>query len=85
MGTDPSAACALTPIRNDEPPPDAWPADFNDDQKANVLDVSQYSSRFDSAAPGPPYEARLDFNGDGRIDVLDVSRYSAILGKSCAP
>ena len=70
---------------NDEPGPDAWPVDFNDDQKANVLDVSQYSSRFNSNAPGPPYAVRYDFNGDGHINVLDVSRFSSVFGKSCTP
>src|ERR1700674_4391578 len=35
MGTDPSRHCAATPARNDEPPPDAWPVDFDDNQTAN--------------------------------------------------
>jgi hypothetical protein len=37
---------------NDEPPPDAWPVDFNDDQRVNVLDVSQFPALFGrSCAP----------------------------------
>jgi hypothetical protein len=82
MGTNPAAKCALTSQPDDEPSPDAWPADFNDDQRANVLDVSQFSSRFNS---GQMYAARYDFNGDGYINVLDVSRYSSFFGKSCTP
>jgi hypothetical protein len=84
-GTLTNTKCAATPGANDESLPDAWPVDFNDDQKANVLDVSQYSSRFNSVAPGPPYAVRFDFNGDSKINVLDVSRFSALFGKSCSP
>src|SRR6202521_3622377 len=35
MGTDPASHCAATPARNDEPPPDRWPVDFDDNQTAN--------------------------------------------------
>ena len=84
-GTLPGTHCAATSTANDEASPDAWPVDFNDDQKANVLDVSQYSSRFNSIAPGPPYAARYDFNGDNKVNVLDVSKFSSLFGKSCSP
>jgi hypothetical protein len=82
-GTLPGTKCASTSAANDEAPPDAWPVDFNDDQIANVLDVSTFSSRFNSSAPGPPYGVRFDFNGDGKVNVLDVSHYSSLFGKSC--
>jgi hypothetical protein len=49
------AHCA-TPIANDEPLPDAWPADFND-QKANLSDVLKYSSVFNTMSPGLPTTA----------------------------
>jgi hypothetical protein len=84
-GTLTNTKCAATPGANDEAGPDAWSPDFNDDQKSNVLDVSQFSSRFNSISPGPPYTPRYDFNGDGHINVLDVSRFSALFGKSCSP
>jgi hypothetical protein len=61
------------------------PVDFDDNQRVNVLEVSQFSSRFNSAAPGPPYGVRYDFNGDGHINVLDVSRFSSFFGKGCTP
>jgi glucose/arabinose dehydrogenase len=81
-GTAPLAQCATTATANDEPPPDAWPVDFDDNQRVNVLDVSQFSSRFNS---GQMYAARYDFNGDGYINVLDVSRFSSFFGKGCTP
>jgi hypothetical protein len=77
--------CAATSAADDESGPDAWPVDFNDDQSVNVLDVSQYSSRFNSSEPGPPYDARHDLNADGHINVLDVSKFSSVMSKSCTP
>ncbi len=44
LGTDPNDMCADTPDINDEDPPDAWPIDFNDDQKASMQDVIFASS-----------------------------------------
>lgn len=85
IGTSTSIACAATPAANDEGGADAWPADFNDDQKATILDVGTYSSRFGSVAPNAPYAVRWDLNADGRITILDVGQFSVVFGKSCAP
>jgi hypothetical protein len=84
-GTGSTVMCAATSAADDESGPDAWPVDFNDDQGVNVLDVSQYSSRFNSSEPGPPYDARHDLNADGHINVLDVSKFSSVMSKSCTP
>jgi hypothetical protein len=77
--------CASNATANNEPTPDAWPLDFNDDQKATILDVSQYSSRFGAVGPNPPYSVRYDLNGSGSITITDISQFSASFGKSCSP
>jgi parallel beta-helix repeat protein len=85
IGTDPVSWCASTSIANDEPLPDHWPVDFNDDEKATVLDVSTFSSHFGAISPAPAYNVRWDLNADGKINVLDVSTYSQFFNKSCSP
>jgi hypothetical protein len=82
-GTDANQRCAADHTSNNEALPDRWPVDFNDDARANVLDVSQYSSAFNATGPNPPYNVRLDFNGDNKINVLDVSRFSPVFNKVC--
>jgi YVTN family beta-propeller protein len=85
LGTDPTRHCAADSMPNNEPLPDAWPFDFNDDQLAGLADVSKYSSVFGSHSPGPPYAVRFDLNGDGLIGLGDVSQFSSVFGKKCAP
>jgi hypothetical protein len=85
IGTLTLTKCAVTAGPNNEPLPDAWPVDFNDDQKATILDVATFSAVFGSMSPGPPYNVRHDFNADGKITILDVAQYSAFFGKSCSP
>jgi hypothetical protein len=84
VGTDPKVHCAATSTPNDEPPPDKWPVDFNNDQKANLSDVLKYSPVFNSAAPGPPYNVRFDLNGDNKINLSDVLKFSPFFNQSCA-
>jgi hypothetical protein len=85
LGTNPTQKCAATAAVNDEPLPDAWPVDFNGDQKATILDVATFSSVFGSLAPGPPYNVRHDLNANGSITITDIAQYSAFFGKSCSP
>jgi hypothetical protein len=80
VGTDPTRHCASTPAANDEPPPDKWPVDFNNDGKANLSDVLKYSP-----GPGAPYNVRFDLNGDNRINLSDVLKFSPFFNQSCAP
>jgi hypothetical protein len=84
-GTAAARRCAVTPAANDEPGTDAWPLDFNDDARANVLDVSTYSSVFNSTAGDARYANRADINADTHINVLDVSQYSSAFGDVCTP
>jgi hypothetical protein len=85
IGTLTLTKCAVTAGPNNEPLPDAWPVDFNDDQKATILDVATFSAVFGSMSPGPPYDVRHDFNANGSITITDVAQYSAFFGKSCSP
>lgn len=84
IGTKPGQTCGGTPTGNDEPLPDAWPPDFDDNQLANILDVGKLSPVFNSIGPGAPYQARFDFNSDGRVTILDVGQFSVFFGKRCA-
>jgi len=79
-----SRHCASTSAANDEPSPDAWPMDFNDDQRVNVLDVSTYTTSFGSNVLSPNYDKRHDLTGDGVINVLDASLFSGFIFKSCS-
>ena len=92
IGTDPGRQCAATGVvtnppaggLNDEPPPDRWPTDFNDNQISNTIDVGQFVPRLNSTAPGPPYNVRFDFNASNNINTIDVGRFVQLLNKTCS-
>jgi hypothetical protein len=74
MGTDPLAACPVTPAAHDEEP-DAWPPDFDDNQWLNILDISQITPPvFDARTGDPLYSRRKDLDGNGWINILDISQ-----------
>ncbi|MEE8347861.1 MAG: cohesin domain-containing protein, partial [Dehalococcoidia bacterium] len=76
MGTDPNSACASTALYNDEDPPDAWPVDFNDDQRAGMDDVIfAFVTTLAPDGLNQPVVGgleRVDLNGDGFISLQDV-------------
>jgi hypothetical protein len=78
-----------TPGTSDEPDPDAWPVDFNDDQLSNGQDILKFNPRFGTVAPGGPgshqYSVRFDLNGDGIINGQDILRFNSYFGKFCSP
>jgi hypothetical protein len=84
MGTDPTRHCASTPERNDEPLPDAWPVDFDDNQLVNGGDFLMFAPVFGGIAPDPRYNARFDLNGDGKISGGDFLMFAPFFGKTCA-
>ena len=84
VGTDPSRHCASTSTANDEPLPDAWPMDFNDDQRANLSDVLSFVPSFNSNVTTPNYDKRHDVTGDGVINLSDVLRFSEVFNKQCS-
>jgi hypothetical protein len=70
IGTDPADNCADTPDPNDEGD-DRWPADFDDNQVVNILDVGEVLPPYFGTSV-PPTEARRDLVPDGAINILDV-------------
>ena len=84
VGTDPLDACAADSGSNNEPPPDQWPVDMNDNQRANTLDVAFYVGKLNSFAPGPPYTARLDLTTNGVVNTLDLAPFVPLLNKVCS-
>ena len=83
MGTLPLDPCADTLGADNEPLPDAWPFDFNDDQKATLGDVLRYIGKVNTFPPGPPYDARYDLNASNSITLADVLKYIAVMNLSC--
>ncbi len=89
IGTDATKQCAADTTANNEPLPDAWPMDFNDDQKVNTSDVLHYTAVFNTMLGGPPglgggsYSVRYDLNGDGHINTSDILHFTPFFNKSC--
>lgn len=78
--------CSATDLVDDEDP-DAWPADFDDNQVINILDFLQLTPPvFGTSPPDPNYSARKDLNADGTINILDIFRMTPpVFGTSCTP
>jgi glucose/arabinose dehydrogenase len=82
-GTDPLDRCMNMAGANNEPPPDAWPPDFNDDQLVNGSDWLSFNNKFASRPPGPPYDVRWDLNMNGLINGADILHLNAYFAKRC--
>lgn len=78
IGTDRLRGCAATATANDEGLPDRWPADFNDDRRANSVDASI----LDAGLAGP-YRARFDLDHDGALSSHDKVVWSLFAGRRC--
>ena len=84
-GTLPLVACAATPTPDDEPPPDAWPVDFNNDQAANLTDIFRIVAHLNTTDNDPDSSPRFDLSKDGFINLTDIFKVIPFLNKSCAP
>jgi uncharacterized protein YkwD len=84
LGTLPAAPCANTAAQNDEPPPDTWPVDFNNDQRATTQDVLKYIPVLNTSPPDPAYDVRFDLNGDNKVTTQDVLKFMGFLNTRCA-
>jgi hypothetical protein len=80
-----SSKCSATPAVSDEPLPDAWPPDFNDNQLVNLADWLSFNSRLGASPPNPAYDVRWDLNVSGLINLSDLLQLSPFMGKKCAP
>ena len=93
IGTDPNDKCAANSGTNNEPLPDAWPVDFNDNQIVNVGDVVSFNPSFGQSTGNPPVNfagtltpiARWDLNASGIVNVSDVLQLNAFFGTRCDP
>lgn len=84
IGTDPAQHCSATITRNDEPLPDAWPMDIDDNQVPNGGDILKFNPMFGAHAPTPPYDPRFDLTADSVINGADFLQYNSFFGKRCA-
>ena len=75
IGTDPFLACGAG----------AWPPDFNDDMRVNLLDVFAIRPVFGTASGDGTYLARFDLNASGNINLLDVFILRPYFGTECSP
>ena len=94
VGTDSALKCAATTLRNDEPLPDRWPVDIDDNQLANGQDILFYNFVFGQPTTNPPVNvpglgmtpvARFDLSGSGLVNGADILQFNAFFGKRCAP
>ena len=84
MGTDPLSDCAANNVAGNEGLPDAWPYDFNDNQRADLSDVLGYIPVFNSFFPIAPYDPRFDLDASGGITLGDVLSYIPVFNTVCA-
>lgn len=92
IGTMADQLCAATSGISDEPLPDAWPPDFNDNQLVNVADILSFNNTFGQPATNPPVNyagtltpvQRWDLNGSGLVNVADVLQLNPFMFTRCA-
>ncbi len=88
LGTDATEHCAATPAISDEPLPDAWPLDFDDNRLLDMGDALKYNLPYGAVGPEGPatlYKQRLDLNADNVIDMGDVLQFNLVWGFICVP
>lgn len=89
LGTDATVMghCAATTgpsQRDNEPPPDRWPPDFDDSGIANGQDLLTYSAVFGKQQGDSGYSSRFDLSNDNKINGNDVLKFAPFFGKTCA-
>jgi hypothetical protein len=84
MGTDPAGHCAADNVRNNEPPADKWPVDFDDNQLVNGSDLLTFAPVFGKIQGNAGYDARFDLNNDNKINGSDLLQFAPFFGKKCA-
>jgi hypothetical protein len=82
IGTLANVACAATPGQNDESP-QAWPVDFNDDQRITIQDPLSLKPVFGSTVPDEA-SSRYDIVIDGLISIQDVLAVKPYFAKLCS-
>ena len=77
IGTDPYDACP------DNPTDHAWPPDFNNSRKVDIVDEGFFRLVFLSQKGDGKYIKRYDLNADDRINILDVGATRPYFNKTC--
>jgi hypothetical protein len=93
IGTVVTAKCSATATVGDELLPDAWPADFNDNQLVNGADILSFNIVYGKVTTDPPVNlggtltpvARFDLNGSGLVNGADVLQLNLLFGRRCNP
>lgn len=91
IGTLADQKCMANPGSNNEPLPDAWPPDFNDNQLVNVGDVLTFNFSIGQVVTNPPVNfggtlvpvARWDLNGSGLVNVGDILQLNFFMFTRC--
>jgi uncharacterized repeat protein (TIGR01451 family) len=84
VGTLPLVPCATIVGGNNEPLPDQWPVDFDDNQKATTQDVIPYIPKLNKLPTDPGYDVRFDIDPNNpRINTQDVIKFIPFLNISC--
>jgi hypothetical protein len=91
IGTVASSKCSANNGTDNEPLPDAWPPDFNDNQLVNGADILHYNFAFGQPTTNPPVViggtpiplTRFDLNGSGLVNGADVLQLNPFFGKRC--
>ena len=91
IGTLGTTRCAANSGTNNEPLPDAWPPDLNDNQLVNVGDITAFNFAFGKTTGQAPVNfagtltpiARWDLNGSGLVNVSDVLQLNPFMFKRC--
>ncbi len=91
IGTIETQMCSATPGANNEPLPDAWPPDFNDNQLVNGADVLHYNGAINKPITDPPVMilgqpiplTRFDLNGNGLVNGADVLQMNPFMFTRC--
>ncbi len=83
IGTQAGVKCAGTPNSNDEPLPDAWPPDFNDNQFVNGADWLTFNTHLGHQTGDAAYDERWDLNASGLINGADLLQMNPFFSKSC--
>ena len=73
LGTNPSVACGV----------DAWPPDFDNSRKVDIVDVGAIKLLMNTQAGDGKYNPRFDLNTDGKIDLIDVGATRPYFNKTC--
>ena len=70
-------------IGNDEPPPDRWPVDFDDNQRVNSIDVGRYVPVMNAVSGDGRYAVRFDLDTNGRINTVDIGKFVPYSNREC--